>query len=270
MRVEGLYEDQMSEVDQQAAHTQQQSDADAAHSEAEAQAIPSMLLALFEAPYVFGPTMVRVADNGLDTGANGLFRHPPANDAAFFDPSTLVEHAEFVKVPVPKLDKGDKKVGQPDGFGPYALYLLLGSRVDLYQSLQAADEWAGDSMVSFERHGKPCLRATFVGRGKDGNYDIGVALDTWVYGRSPDSAEVHWEDDWVTNGVTLTACDTGAPAPDAVRGGDTILAFAAYRGLLRRHVHAGCPGEGRALRVQPHGADQGVRALPGVGRRGTR
>ena len=118
VRVEGLYEDQMSEVDQQAAHTQQQSDAGAADREAEAQAIPSMLLALFEAPYVFGPTMVRVADNGRGTGANGLFRNPPANDAAFFDPSTLVEHAEFVKVPVPKLDKGDRKVGQPDGFGP--------------------------------------------------------------------------------------------------------------------------------------------------------
>ena len=94
-------------------------------------------------------------------------------------------------------------------------------------------------MVSVERDGNPCLRARFVGRSERDSYDIGVALDTWVYGRAPEAADVHWEKDWGVNGITLTVCDTGDAAPAPVRDGDEILTFASlrdvfYEGLLEQ------------------------------------
>ena len=213
VRIEDLYRDQLSDTDQQAATEQRSSESDAARGEAEAQSIPTMLLALFEAPYAFGPSMVGVADTALDGGVDGLFRHPPATESAFFTPSTLVDDAKFTKVPVPKLGKGEKRVGKPDVFGAFTLFMILASRVDLGQSMRAADGWAGDSMVSFERDGNPCLRARFVGRSERDSYDIGVALDTWVYGRAPEAADVHWEKDWGVNGITLTVCDTADRGP---------------------------------------------------------
>ena len=43
---------------------------------------------------------------------------------------------------------------------------MLAQRIDPHVALRAADAWAGDAMVSFERQGRQCVRAAFAA--KDG------------------------------------------------------------------------------------------------------
>src|SRR5262249_40352235 len=154
-----------------------QAQVDASQANAEEQQIPSLLLALFQAPYALGPSMVQVADRGKG-GVDALFRDPPTNDAAFVTPSTVVDDAKFHQVSKPVLAHGERGVGKPDVFGAFALYLVLGARLGPADALRAADRWGGDAMVSFQRAGQTCLRATIVGHDADDTTAVGDSLQT--------------------------------------------------------------------------------------------
>jgi hypothetical protein len=226
-RVEDLYRNQLSDQDKALADAGADAQSAQATTDATAAAVPSALTALFQAPYAFGPSMVSVAESKVTGGIDGLFRNPPRNDAAFVTPSTLVDRPKFLDVARPQLAAGEKKVGKPDVFGSFLLYLLAGSRGDLTAAMKAADGWAGDSMVSFERGGQTCLRAGFVGHTAADTENIADALDGWAAGRTPEAATVARGDRG--KDVTLTACDTGTAGPAAVREGDAIVTYAALR-----------------------------------------
>ena len=236
VRIQNLYQQQLPAADQKAAEAQMQADGASARASASQQQVPQMLLALFEAPYDFGPSLLQVAAS-TPGGVDGLFRKPPTNDSAYLTPSTVVDHARFRTVATPKVAKGEHEVGTPDVFGAFALYLVLASRLGPQAALPVADGWGGDSMISLRRDGHDCVRARFVGRDAASTNAIGDALQQWAAPLSADAATV----DTADGSVTLTACDTGNAVPAVAHDGDEVLAFAAardqlYGTLLQQHA----------------------------------
>ena len=228
VRIETLYERKLSSADEQAYLNTSKEQSDQAQADAKAKAIPQSLLALFEAPYAFGPALVQVADSKLGGGIDGLFRKVPTNDTAFLTPSTLVDGAKFTNVATPRTTKSEKVVGKPDVFGAYALYLVLASRLGPSAALEVADGWGGDSMITLTRHGDTCLRATFVGRDAGRTAAIGTALEQWSAAMPDGAATV----DRGRSGVLLTACDTGATASPTPHDADEAMTFASSRNTL--------------------------------------
>src|SRR5262249_18406773 len=101
IRVQNLYEQQQSAADQApyaAASMQQTADAQAAVAGAQ---IPDVLVAIFQAPYDFGPSLVTAVEAAVRGGVDSLFRRPPTTDSAFLTPANVVKGASFVTVAAP-------------------------------------------------------------------------------------------------------------------------------------------------------------------------
>lgn len=228
VRIQTLYRRKLSNADEQAYLDASRGESDEAQADAMAKDIPQTLLALFDAPYAFGPALVQVAESKLGGGIDGLFRNVPTNDTAFLTPSTLVDGARFTTVGKPSTTKSEKLVGRPDVFGAYALYLVLASRLGPSAALEVADGWGGDSMITLKRHGHTCLRATFVGRGAERTAAIGGALEEWSSAMPKGTATVARG----RSGVSLTACDTGATVSPTPHDAEEATTFAASRNTL--------------------------------------
>ncbi len=228
VRIQNLYEAQLSDADQQAYDEQSRAQTSEARADAAAKSIPPALLAFFEAPYAFGPSLVQVAEADVDGGVDGLFRKPPTNDAAYLTPSTLVDGSKFTTVPRPRARAGEKVVGKPDVFGAFALYVVLASRLGPADALAVADGWGGDAMITLEREGRTCVRATFVGRDAARTSAISDALAQWRDAMPAGAATV----DGTGRRVTLTACDTATAVSPTPHGADEATTFAANRDAL--------------------------------------
>jgi len=228
VRIQNLYEAKLSSADQQTYLTESQAQSDQAQAETKAKAIPQSLIAFFEAPYAFGPTLVQVAESKIGGGVNTLFRKVPTNDTAFLTPSTLVDGATFATVKTPAVTKSEKAVGKADVFGAYTLYLVLASRLGPSDALTVSDGWGGDSMIPITRAGRTCVRARFVGRDTGGTAAIRTALQRWSSAMPAGAATVETG----RSGVTLTACDTGTAASPAPHDADESTTFAASRNSL--------------------------------------
>jgi hypothetical protein len=233
VRIQDDYANSLSKADQDAYEQERSNASQQARSEVDAKGVPESLSVLFEAPYDLGPTMLQavIAKEG-EHGIDGLFEHPPTADASYLTPSTLLEHRVFKNVAPPALAAGEKRSGEPDVFGAFALYQVLASRLDPGAALTAADAWGGDSMVTFTRHGTTCLRARFVGKTGDGTQTIGAALAQWATQMPAGAAQV----DGKADGATLTACDPGANATEAPNRALTALIFAGNRDSLFSEV----------------------------------
>jgi len=225
VRIQNLYQEKLSSADQQTYLTESQAQSDKAQVDIKAKAIPEALVAFFEAPYAFGPTLMQVADSKLDGGIDGLFRKVPTNDSAYLTPSTLVDGATFATVGTPAVTKKEKVVGQPDVFGSYALYVVLASRLGPAEALTVADGWGGDAMITIKRAGQTCLRARFVGRDANRTAAIGRALQQWGAAMPAGAATVEPG----RSGVTLTACDTGAASSPTPHDAAEATTFASSR-----------------------------------------
>jgi len=229
VRIQRAYADSLSESDQAAYDAERASTSADAQAEIADKGVPDSLAVFFEAPYDLGPTMLDavIAKEGVG-GVDALFEHPPTADAAFLTPSTLLQHRVFPDLDPPKLAKGERRSGTPDIFGAFALYQMLSSRLDPSVALTAADAWGGDSMVTFTRKGTTCLRATFLGKTRDGTKAITDALTQWAALMPAGAAQV----DGATTRVTLTACDPGAAATEAPNQALTALGLVANRDAL--------------------------------------
>jgi hypothetical protein len=229
VRIQNEYAKSLSEADQQTYDQERASTSAAARSEIDAKGVPESLSVLFEAPYDLGPTMLdALIAKEHEAGVDTLFQHPPTADASFLTPSTLLEHRVFQPVKTPRLAKGEKRSGEPDVFGAFALYQVLASRLDPGVALTAADAWNGDSMVTFTRTGTTCLRANFLGKGTDGTKAISDALTQWAAQMPGGAAQVEASPDQ----VTLTTCDPGSGATEAPNRAVGGLVFAASRDEL--------------------------------------
>jgi hypothetical protein len=245
VRIQNLYRQGLPK-DQQEAATAQESDG----TNSAAQDVPDMLLAIFEAPYVFGPSMVQAGATRAG-GVDGLFRNPPTTESAFLTPSTLIDGVHVKAVKRPTVSGSEKVLGKPDVFGAFGLFLVLGSRLGPQTALDVADGWDGDSMVSLSRAGHTCVRAAFVGRDADKTAAIGRSLSDWAAMMAKGAVTVEARADK----ITLTACDVGAAAPAATHGADELLAFAAVRDM----IYAGLVAQGQSSAVATCTGDGVVR-----------
>jgi hypothetical protein len=209
VRVQNLYLAQMSGDAQQQYQAETKTSADRALAEARAKGVPDSLIVLFQSPYLLGPTMLGVVDGVEGAGAiDGLFRAPPRTDSSYLTPTTLIEHTKPIAVAPPALSPGEQADGKPDVFGGFALYLLLASRMDPVAALSVADGWGGDAMVTLQRAGTTCIRATFVGHDDASGTTIGDALQQWASAGPAGAADVARDG----SRSTLTACAPAAAA----------------------------------------------------------
>jgi hypothetical protein len=206
VRVQDLYEAQMPDDARQQYQAESSASADRALDETRSKGVPDSLVALFESPYLLGPTMLTTVESVEGKGAiDALFRAPPRADSSYLTPFTLVEHAQAVTVTPPALSAGEQADGKPDVFGAFALYLMLASRLDPVQALHVADGWGGDAMITLQRAGTTCVRATFAGRDDASGRAIGDALEQWAAAGPAGAADVARDG----SRSTVTAC---APA----------------------------------------------------------
>jgi hypothetical protein len=170
---------------------------------------PEILAALQEAPYILGPTMVdTIVGTRRQRGLDATFRSPPQSDEAAFNPLFAARPHTRVPVKTPGLLAGERKVGTTDDLGPFAVYLILASRIDPVQALHAADGWGGDSVVSFTRNGARCLRAAIAGHTIADTQRLARAFHDFA--TAVPAASVSVEDTRST--VVVTACDPGTRA----------------------------------------------------------
>ena len=228
VRIQHDYVDTLSKADQTAYEHESSDQSDQARTEASDAGVPEALSVFFEAPYDLGPLMLdAVIAKQKIAGIDKLFEHPPTSDSAYLTPSTLLDGSKFESVSAPKVRSGEKRLGQPDSFGAFALYQVLASRIDPADALKAADGWGGDAMVTFRRGTTTCLRSAFVGRDRGDTATIGAALTQWAKAMPAGAAKVE-----TGKQVVLTACDPGAAATEAPNRALTALILAATRDEL--------------------------------------
>jgi hypothetical protein len=228
-RVQLLYVGQLSKAQQAEYEDFQASGSAQALADTRAQGVPDALNVLFQAPYTLGLLMLEVvqAVNG-ETAIDGLFRDPPKADASFLTPLTLVDGTKFATVAAPALSDGERAVGKPDVFGAFALYLMLSARADPVGALAAADGWAGDGMVTFERGDKTCIRVAFAGHTESDTSRIGDAVQAWAAAGPAGAASVTAG----SSRPTLTACDPGGAVGTGPDGSLAALTVATIRNQL--------------------------------------
>jgi hypothetical protein len=230
VRVQNAYVEQLSASDQAAYTKEQTADAASVRATLNDNSIPPALEAFSEAPYALGPPMLDVViSQRHDKGVDALFREPPAADAAFLTPTSLFDGSKVKAVAVPKvIGPGEKRVGKPDTFGAFALYLVLALHDDPVVALRVADGWGGDRMVTYRSGGDTCLRAAFVGRTPKDTTAIGGALDRWAAAMPAGSARVvksHGQ-------ITLSSCDVPEARPAPSHSALDALSVAANRNQL--------------------------------------
>jgi hypothetical protein len=170
--------------------------------------VPPATVALFDAPYAIGPSFDRIVINERGSiGLNNALREPPASDLQLLDPRAYFADRGPEDVDIPE-HPDDQAVIEEGEFGTFDWYIVLASRIDPKQALNAVDGWAGDSYVSYESPSGTCVAARFLGQSPQATADMKAALDAWV-AFSPSDASVTSIDDRT---VQLTSCDPGADA----------------------------------------------------------
>jgi hypothetical protein len=240
VRVQKLYLDTLPDAEQKAYESQNNSDVKQAQDQSDAADVPESLQVLLEAPYAFGDSMLQVViADGKEKALDGLYKKPPANDLAYLLPTTLLDGSKFTKVAPPAIDgKGEKKIGNEDTFGAFALYLVLAQQMPVADALRISDGWGGDAMVDYRKDGQQCVRTAFVGRTADDTEQIGTGLRTWAAAQPAGSATV------ADHGgkVVLSACDVRTARTPAQHDANEALVLAANRdGVLGTFMEQGAP-----------------------------
>lgn len=200
--------------------------------------VPEVLKTMMGAPYALGSALLNLAIelDGNDE-VDDLFRDPPASTENLLDPWTVLEDEDVpVEVEEPALGEGEDEFDS-DIFGGLGWYLVLAERIPLIDALDAADGWAGDSYVAFERDNVSCFRANIAADSRADFIELRDALEAWVAALPGATASVDAEGDL----ATFESCDPGV---DAARVGKDVSAKALRLALARTYVAANVIGAG--------------------------
>lgn len=100
---------------------------------------PAVLVAMMSAPYALGPYFVGVvAEAEGNRAVIDLLSEPPASLEQLFDPRLFLDGVEPVEVDVMELPDGAESIDE-GSFEILELYLVLASRLDAAEALDAAD-----------------------------------------------------------------------------------------------------------------------------------
>lgn len=196
--------------------------------------VPAALVAFQQSPYVFGPGLLKLIENGGGNGAvDEAFRNPPATEAQLLDPNAYFDHRAALDVPLPALPDGvaasPRKKDASSDFGALSLYIVLAQRIDPLRALDVVGGWGGDAYVDFTKDGKSCARVSFVGRDSAATQAIQAAVQEWATA-GPSGAASATD---VAGRVQLDACDPGAASSvDSSQRALQALSVAAVRSEL--------------------------------------
>jgi hypothetical protein len=173
-------------------------------SEAATGDVPAFVSASFGVPYLLGqPLAVMLANRGGNDAVDDAFRSPPDTEEHLFDPASFLadEGADDVEL---DLDD-DLEVFDEGPFGSPSWYLLLAERIDPKVAFEATLGWGGDAYATFERDGRVCVQAAFVGDTLADEQGMREALAQWARAMPGDQATTLEVDDH----PGLEACDAG-------------------------------------------------------------
>jgi len=189
--------------------------------------MPPILQPYFGAPYIYGPEVVSILENGggnnaIDTALTG----PTPTTRIYLDP-TAVNQVADTPPPVPSLQAGETKLStetaSDEDFDDFTLYLMLGARLDPITALRAADAYKAGSSTSYTTSGgKTCFRASVTGVNPASDAFLARVIGDWTK-KMPDAAVES------TSGLlTWHSCDPGkhavAPTTAAIRAVTTLAA----------------------------------------------
>lgn len=185
--------------------------------------VPAALDLYSSIPYVLGPSFVYLLASIDRRELEKAFEDLPLTDEDIMDPVAWNAHKDPIFVRAPKLATGETRVGPPDEFGAFTLYLMLAARTDIETALRAVTGWGGDRYRGFELDDKQCVRAAFVGDKRRDTDEIEAALGEWAVSLPVGMATVSR-----SNGqVELTSCEDDSVEPPAA----AVLEDAVYTTL---------------------------------------
>lgn len=206
--------------------------------------VPPILQTVFAAPYLLGPTFVRV----LVVDAIGTKASPeippgpdkyaeidrvlddPPSEEVLFDPLTYGGDQAEAKTVGYTAPKGSKVLDEGE-FGPTTWYLLLATRLDPQRALTATDGWGGDHYVTFSFASRVCVGATIEGDSTRDAAELADALGSWRDALPDNDVEVSSD----AGKVTFRSCD---PGKDSKAAGNEATTDLLTLPLLRSQIYA--------------------------------
>jgi hypothetical protein len=185
----------------------------------------------FNAPYIFGPQVIRVLEaQGGNAAVNAAITGNTPSTRIYLDPTAA---AVTPKPPaIPALQAGETKIAptskNDNEFDNFTLYLMLAARIDLPTALHAADAYSAGSEVLYKRGASTCFRAAILGDTDRANTYLGTVIRRWTK-TVPDAAV-----DPVSKSapapipVVFHSCDPGTravtPANESITGAIRLAA----------------------------------------------
>lgn len=201
-RIEDGYVEQLSAADRRG--YEEASDAIGTDARASLAEVPSALVAMQQAPYLFGADLLElVASRGGNRAIDDLFTDPPSTEEQLFDPTAYFADDTADEVATPSLPPGVEDAIDEGDFGYAAWLFVLGDRIDPIRAWQAADGWGGDAYVAYELDGRTCVRVAFVGDTVADTAFMRSAMDEWVATMPAGTANVGEDGP----AVVLESCD---------------------------------------------------------------
>jgi hypothetical protein len=199
--------------------------------------VSSALDAMFQAPYVLGPSMTEVmVDLDGPKGLNSAFRSPPVSDEAFLDPVQYRGNGKVLGVDEPRTVAGENVVDRGE-IGALTWYLMLSESTDLPTALNAAYGWGGDAYVAVDSGRDLCVRIAYRGDSPGDNDEMVAALNRWAASAPEARREVSVRGAL----VNVVACDPGPDSPTPLAGNapEALLGPRAVTDIARRAHEAG-------------------------------
>ncbi len=220
--------------------------------------VPAFVSLSFSAPYRYGPPTVGVvAADGGNANVDRGFRSGSFTERLFLEPNSVLHHQPEPKVAPPALARGEKARGGTDRFGAFSTYLLLASRLDGGDALEAATYVRGGRMRTVRADGRSCVRGVVVGADAAANRLLADRFRSWAATLPEGMAEIGRRG----QAVTFFSCDPGAgaalasPDPAIERAGTLLQIHDELEGaLVSDFADAGLParrGGVRRARTEP-------------------
>lgn len=203
LRVEQGYQtSELTEAEQTAYDDEYQREIDA--SEAATEDVPAFVSATFGAPYALGQPFAVMLDNqGGNAAVDDAFNEPPTTEESIFDPASFLagEGSEALELGF----DAEAKLLDTGPFGSPTWYLVLAERIDPKVAFEAVLGWNGDEHATFEKDGRTCIRAGFIGDEPSDEAEMRAAIDLWVEAMPGGQAESREID----GHPGIQACDPG-------------------------------------------------------------
>jgi hypothetical protein len=200
--------------------------------------VPEIVGVELSAPYILGPSTIRVllAEGGNDAVDRAL-SGPTPGLRMYVEPGVL----EGTEVDVPDLPEGATSDVDPLPLGPLDAYLMLAVAMDAPRALRAADLVTAGTGVHYEdpERGIDCFRMTFASRRGVPSDGLVSALRDWVAAAPAATLDDGGDD------PTLTTCDPGADAstPTAGRLEDALVLLGLRAELTAEIAESDIPGD---------------------------